>query len=126
GLPGYFWVHTYTAFHVSIGGQMHDHSEYRHQRRRYPGVVVPAVERQQRGEDNLLAETVTASLGLAADCFGAGGGMAAPALFCLEGGPWSACESDGVSRWRPSVSWRVALASSNSRRHLPLTRSPSL
>src|SRR5439155_3498817 len=86
--------------HYSSGGQMHDHCEYRDQRRRHAGVVVPAVERQQGGEDNLLAETVArvaAFLGRGADCFGAGGGMAAPALFCLEGGPWSACESDGVS-----------------------------
>src|SRR2546430_6978281 len=105
---------------------MHDHGEYRDQRRRHSGVVVPAVERQQGGEDNLLAETVTASLGLAADCFGAGGGMAAPALFCLEGGPWSACESDGVSRWRPSGSWRVARAPPPSRRHLPLLPRPPL
>src|SRR5437899_3585637 len=108
---------------------MQHYCEYSNQRRCHPGVVVPAVERQQGSEDNLLAETVArvaAFLGRDANCFGAGGGMAAPALFCLEGGPWSAFESDGASRWRPAGLRRVALASSNSRRHLPPTRRPSL
>src|SRR2546426_8048731 len=87
---------------------MQHYCEYSNQRRCHPGVVVPAVERQQGSEDNLLAETlarVAAFLGRDADCFGAGGGMAAPALFCLEGGPWSAFARDGVS-WRPSGLWR--------------------
>src|SRR5256885_1395526 len=94
---------------------MHDYGEYRDQRRRHSGVVVPAVERQQGSEDNLHTETVArvaAFLGRDANCFGAGGGMAAPALFCLEGGPWSAFESDGASRWRPAGLRRGAPATS--------------